>query len=185
MDQMTIAAKVRNETGKRAAKAVRAAGNIPAVVYNEKGEATSVSVNSVEFNKVWRNITATTLVSLDVDGNKSDAFISDVEYDIMTDTVLHADFFAVTNTKKVVRSYKLQYSGTAAGVLKGGFMVKHIPEIKVNALPKDLPARVVVDVSKINIGDVLTVKDLNLGDAVTVLTPADAEVITVAPPRSK
>jgi len=77
----------------------------------------------------------------------------------------------------------LQYKGTAAGVLKGGFMVKHIPEIKVKALPKDLPARVVIDVSNINIGDVFCVKDIDLGDKVTVLTPAEAEVITVAPAR--
>lgn len=185
MAQLTIAAKVRNETGKKAAKAIRTAGNVPAVIYDEAGKATSITVNAAEFNKVWRNITKTTLVTVDVDGKASDAFISDVEYDIMTDTVLHADFFAVTNTKKVVRSYKLQYSGTAAGVLKGGFMVKHIPEIKVEALPKDLPARVVVDVSGINIGDVFSVKDLGLGDAVNVLTPADAEIITVAPPRTK
>ena len=185
MAQFTIAAKVRNETGKKAAKAIRAAGNIPAVVYDEAGKATSITVNSVEFNKVWRNITKTTIVTLDVDGKSCDAFISDVEYDIMTDTVLHADFFAVSNTKKVVRSYKLQYTGTAAGVLKGGFMVRHIPEVRVCALPKDLPVRIVVDVSKINIGDVFSVKDLNLGDAVTVLTPADAEIITVAPPRAK
>ena len=79
MAQFTIAAKVRNETGKKAAKAIRAAGNIPAVVYDEAGKATSITVNSVEFNKVWRNITKTTLVTLDVDGKSCDAFISDVE----------------------------------------------------------------------------------------------------------
>ncbi|MBQ3671657.1 MAG: 50S ribosomal protein L25 [Treponema sp.] len=184
MEQMVITAKVRSETGKKAAKQLRANGRIPAVVYDEEGKATSIDVDKVEFNKVWRSITATTLVTLNVDGKTCDAFIRDTEYDIMTDSVLHADFFAVTNTKKVVRTYKLQYSGTPAGVLKGGFMVKHTPEIRVSALPKDLPVRVVVDVSKVNIGDVLHVKDIDLGKAVTILTPADASVISVAPPRS-
>lgn len=183
MDQMVIKAAVRNETGKKAAKLLRAAGKIPAVVYDEAGNATSITVDTVEFNKVWRNITATTLVTLDVDGKKSDAFIRDTEYDIMTDTVLHADFFAVSNKKPVVRKYKLQFSGTAAGVLKGGFMVKHIPEITVKALPKDLPVRVVIDVSKINIGDVFSVKDIELGKDVTVLTPAEEVIVTVAPAR--
>ena len=184
MEQMTLKAAARTETGKKAAKKIRAEGRIPAVVYDEKGKSTSITVDSKEFNKVWRSITATTLVTLDVDGKAHDAFIRDTEYDIMTDTVLHADFFAVTNKKPVVRTYKLQYSGTAAGVLKGGFMVKHIPEIKVRALPKDLPARVVVDVSKVGIGDILSVKDIDLGKKVTVLTPAEAAVISVAPPRS-
>ena len=146
MDQLVIAAKTRSETGKTVSKQLRANGRIPAVMYDEAGKAVSLDVDSLQFNKVWRNITATTLITLDVDGTKYDAFIRDTEYDIKTDSVLHADFFVVTNTKPLTRSYKLQYSGTAAGVLKGGFMVKHVPEIKVKCLPKDLPVRVVVDV---------------------------------------
>lgn len=183
MEQLVIDASTRTETGKKAAKLLRAAGKIPAVVYDEEGKATSITVDAVQFNKVWRNITATTLVTLKVDGKAYDAFIRDTEYNIIKDAVLHADFFAVSNKKPVTRQYKLQYTGTAAGVLKGGFMVKHVPEIKVKALPKDLPARIVIDVSKINIGDVFRVKDIDLGANVTILTPAEAEVITVAPAR--
>ncbi len=185
MEQMVVSAEIRAETGKKAARLLREAGKIPAVVYDEEGKATSISVDSVQFNKVWRSITKTTLVTLDVAGKKSDALISDVEYDIMTDTVLHADFFAVSNKKPLVRSYKVQYQGTPSGVLKGGFMVKHIPEIKVRALPKDLPVRIVADVSKINIGELFTVKDLNLPESVTLLTSGEAVLVTVAPPRSK
>lgn len=185
MAQLTLAAKVRKETGKKAVKATRAAGKIPAVVYNEKGESTAIEVDIVEFNKVWRNITKTTLITLDVEGKACDAFISDVDYDIMTDTVVHADFFAVSNTKKLVRSYKIQYTGTAAGVLKGGFMVKHVPEVQIRALPKDLPVRIVADVSKVNIGDLLTVKDLGLADSIELLTPGDTVLVTIAPPRAK
>ena len=163
MDQLVIAAKTRSETGKAAAKQLRASGRIPAVMYDEAGKAVSLDVDTVQFNKVWRNITATTLVTLDVDGTKHDAFIRDTEYDIKTDAVLHADFFVVTNKKPVTRKYKIQFSGTPAGVLKGGFMVKHVPEVKVKSLPKDLPPRVVVDVSKANIGDTICIKDLDLG----------------------
>ena len=183
MEQLVVNAKTRQETGKKAAKAIRAAGNIPAVMYDEEGKATSIVVESVQFNKVWRNVTATTLVTLNVDGTSYDAFIRDTEYNIMTDSVLHADFFVPAADQKLVYKYKVQLTGNAAGVLKGGFMVKRVPEIKVKALPKDLPVRVVIDVSKINIGDVFTVKDINLGENVTILTPADAEVITVAPAR--
>lgn len=183
MDQMVINATVRNGTGKKVAKDLRAAGKIPAVVYDEAGKATSITVDSVEFNKVWRSITATTLVTLDVEGKKSDAFIRDTEYDIITDKVLHADFYAVTNTKPVTRKFKVQLTGTPAGVLKGGFLVKHVPEIVVKALPKDLPVRVVGDISKINVGDLYKVSDLGLSDKVTLITPADTVLATVAPAR--
>ena len=79
MDQFVIEAKLRSETGKKAAKAIRAAGRIPAVVYDEAGKATSVTVDAVQFNKAWRSITATTLVTLDLEGKKYDAFIRDTE----------------------------------------------------------------------------------------------------------
>lgn len=183
MDQLVIDAKVRQETGKKAAKLIRASGSIPAVMYDEEGKATSLTVDAVQFNKVWRNITATTLVTLDVEGKKYDAFIRDTEYNIISDAVLHADFFVVTNTKPLVRKFKIQYQGTPAGVLKGGFMVKHVPEVKVKALPKDMPARVVVDVSAVNIGDVLRVKDLQLGENVSILTPLESSLVSVAPAR--
>ena len=183
MEQLVIEAKTRTETGKKAARAIRAKGRIPAVVYDEAGKATSITVDSVQFNKVWRSITATQLVTLDVEGKKCDAFISDTEYNIIKDEVLHADFFAVSNKKPVVRKYKVQYTGTPAGVLKGGFMVKHVPEVKVKALPKDLPVRVVVDVSPVNIGDVLRVKDLKLGNGVTILTNGEDSLVSVAPAR--
>lgn len=183
MEQLVINATLRNETGKKVAKALRATGKIPAVMYDEEGKATSLVINATNFNKVWRNITASTLITLEVEGKQYDAFIRDAEYDIITDTVLHADFLVVTNKKPVTRTFKIQYSGTAAGVLKGGFMVKHIPEIKVKCLPKDMPVRVVIDVSKINIGDVFRVKDIDLGANVTILTPAEEEVISIAPAR--
>ena len=183
MEQLVIEAKTRSETGKKAARLTRANGRIPAVVYDEAGKSTSITVDSIQFNKVWRSITSTTLVTLDVEGKKYDAFIRDTEYDIIKDEVLHADFFAVSNKKPVIRTYKVQYQGTPAGVLKGGFMVKHVPEVKIKALPKDLPVRIVIDVSGINIGDVFRVKDMNLGDNVTVLTNAEDSLVSVAPAR--
>mgnify|MGYP003297141745 FL=1 len=127
MSKQVINAKVRTTTGKRAAKKLREVGSIPAVVYNEKGEATMLEVNDSEFNKVWRSITATTVITLNVDGKEYDALIKDTEYNIRTDKVLHADFFVPAADQKLTYVLKIQYSGTPAGVLKGGFMLKHIP----------------------------------------------------------
>ena len=183
MEQFTITAHVRKESGKRIAKDLRAKGRIPAVAYNEKGESTMLDVDASEFSKVWRSITRTTLVNLNIDGQDNMAYIKDTEYDIKTDKNLHADFYIVSGTKPLVAKYKLHYLGTAAGVLKGGFMVKHIPEIKVKALPKDLPESVNVDVSKAEIGGKITVADLNLGENVTILTKPDSLIISIAPPK--
>ncbi len=183
MEKQTINAKVRSTTGKAAAKRLREVGSIPAVMYNDKGEATMLEVNEVEFNKVWRTITKTSPVELVVDGKSMDALIKDTEYNIRNDKVLHADFFVPGKDEKLIYTYKVQLSGTPAGVLRGGFMVKRVPEVKVQATIANLPERIVVDVSGLNIGDVLKVKDLNLGKNVTVLTDAEASLVSIAPAR--
>src|SRR5574344_287245 len=170
MEQFVINAKTRKETGKKIAKQLRAEGRLPAIAYNEKGESTMLDIDAVEFSKAWRTITPTTLVNLKIDGQDNMAYIQDTEYDIKTDKNLHADFHIVTGTKEITAKYKLHYTGTPAGVLQGGFMVKHVPEITLKALPKDLPVSVTVDVSKVKIGEKILVKDLSLGTGVTVLS---------------
>ena len=80
---------------------------------------------------------------------------------------------------------KIHYSGTPAGVLKGGFLVKHIPEIVIKALPEDLPTSIVADISKVDIGTRYSVKDIGLSDKITFITDPSSIVVTVAPPRNK
>ncbi|MCQ2610504.1 MAG: 50S ribosomal protein L25 [Treponema sp.] len=183
MEQMTLSAKARTTSGKKAAKATRAAGRIPAVVYGSDGKASMIDVDSVEFNKVWRSITATTLVTLDVDGTKHDVFIKDTEYNIRTDEVLHADFYEPAADKEIVVKMKVHFTGTAAGVLKGGFMLKHVPEVTLKAVAKKVPVRVEVDVSALNVGDKLTVGDMKLADGVKILTPAETPLVSISPAR--
>lgn len=184
MDKLIINAKTRTTTGKTAAKKLRGAGCLPAVVYDAAGKSTMLEVSEVEFNKVWRSITPTTLVSLKVDDKPEvDVFIKDTEYNILHDKVLHADFFAPGETQKLVAKFKVAYTGTAAGVLKGGFMKKKVPDVKVRAVAGKMPVAIVVDVSKLNIGDTFYVRDLSLGSDVEILTDKDEALVTIAPPR--
>ena len=184
MSEYVINAKTRKENGKRISKELRAQGRIPAVAYNEKGESTMLDIDAAEFSKVWRTITPTTLINLKIDGQDNMAYIQDTEYDIKTDKNLHADFHVVSGNKPVTATLKIHISGTPAGVLKGGFMVKHVPDVKIKALPQDMPASISADVSKVEIGGKFAIKDLNLGDKVTILSKATALVISVAPPKN-
>ncbi len=183
MERFVINATTRKETGKKYAKALRAEGKIPAVAYDEKGEATMLEIASGEFEKAWRSITKTTLVTLKVDGAEKTALIKDTEYDILSDKVLHADFHVVSGNKAIKAKMKIHLAGTPAGVLKGGFMVKHVPEVILKALPQDMPETVSADVSKLEIGQKFTIADLNLGDKVTVLTAPASVVVSIAPPK--
>ena len=183
MSKQTLNAKVRTASGKTAAKKLRQVGSIPAVMYNEKGEATMLEVNEVEFNKIWRTITPTTSINLVVDGKEHLALIKDTEYNIRTDKVLHADFFVPAADEKLVMNIKVHYSGTPAGVLKGGFKKERNNQIKVKAAIADLPETIVADISKINVSEALRVKDLELSKNVEVLTDKELPLVTVSPAR--
>ncbi|MCR4899385.1 MAG: 50S ribosomal protein L25 [Treponema sp.] len=183
MSKQTLNAKVRTASGKTAAKKLRQVGSIPAVMYNEKGEATMLEVNEVEFNKIWRTITPTTSINLVVDGKENLALIKDTEYNIRTDKVLHADFFVPAADEKLVMKIKVHYTGTPAGVLKGGFMKERNNEIKIKAAIADLPETIVADISKINASEALRVKDLEVGKNVEILTDKELPLVTVSPAR--
>ena len=180
MDQIVINAKTRTETGKSVSRKLRAAGRLPAVMYNEKGEATMLDIDAVEFSKVWRTVTPTTLITLKVDGKDNLAYIQDCEYDIKTDKSLHADFHVVSGNLPIVARMKVNYVGTPAGVLAGGLLLKHVPDVTLKALPKDMPAKITADISGVKIGDVFRVKDLNLADSITVMTDKEASLISVS-----
>ena len=183
MSKQTLNAKTRTVTGKTAAKNLRKEGRIPAVVYNAKGEATSIDVDEVEFNKIWRTITPTTSIVLNIDGKENVALIKDVEYNIRNDKALHAAFFVPDADQKLVMKIKVHFQGTPAGVLKGGFKKERNNQIKIKATIADLPETITADVSKINVSEALRVKDLVLGDKVEVLTDKELPLVTVSPAR--
>lgn len=183
MSKQTLNAKTRTVTGKTAAKNLRKEGRIPAVVYNAKGEATSIDVDEVEFNKIWRTITPTTSIVLNIDGKENVALIKDVEYNIRNDKALHADFFVPDADQKLVMKIKVHFQGTPAGVLKGGFKKERNNQIKIKTTIADLPETITADVSKINVSEALRVKDLVLGDKVEVLTDKELPLVTVSPAR--
>ena len=183
MEQFVINAKTRSLSGKSAAKRIRAEGKLPAIAYNEKGESIMLEVDAQEFSKAWRSITKTTLVNLKIDGKDNQAYIKDTEYDIKTDKNLHADFHIVSGNKPITAVLKIRINGNPAGVLKGGFMVKHVPDVKLKALPADMPAFVSADVSALDIGGKLAIKDLKLSDKITVISNPESLIVTIAPPK--
>ncbi|MBR6566355.1 MAG: 50S ribosomal protein L25 [Spirochaetaceae bacterium] len=183
MDQFVVVASTRKDTGKRAARKLRQNGRLPAVMYNSKGESVMLEVDEVEFTKVWKNATPSTLVNLKVDGKDNLAFIKDTEYDIKSDKNLHVDFHVIDEDKPLKMTMKIQLTGNPAGVREGGRLTTHYPQIVIQCLPKDLPPRVCADVSALGIGHKYYVKDIPLADGVTVLTSGENLVASVSAPK--
>lgn len=184
MENLVLNAASRTATGKAAAKKIRASGRLPAVMYNSKGEAFMLDVDESEFTKVWKTATATTLVSLVVDGKEGvPVLIKSTEYDIITDKNLHVDFHAPDPAKPMTVTMTVLVRGNPVGVREGGALEKGIKTIEIKCLPKDLPVRIIADVSELNLNAELKVKDLKLGSGITVVTGADEVIAAVRPLR--
>ncbi len=160
---------------------LRAAGTIPAVIYGAGiTEPLSISVEREIFKKAWKSAGHSTAITLDVDGKNYDVLIHDFQIDPATDGVIHADFMALDKLKKVTVSVELEFVGVAPAVKSGlGVLEKMLYEIEVEALPKDLPHNITVDVSTmIDADSQIHVKDLTIPTGVEVKNDTD-EVVAV------
>jgi large subunit ribosomal protein L25 len=139
-----------------------------------------LTIDELEFSKVWRSSTPTTLISLTVDNQDVGiAFIKDAAYDIKTDKSLHADFHVIDQDKPLEITMKVQCSGTPAGVREGGRLNNHHLQVAVTCLPKDLPPRIVADISSLGVGAVFRVKDLSLPEGLTALTDSETPLVSI------
>ena len=144
----TLTATKRSKADKLAD--VRSNGMVPAVVYGARVENTMISVPSVEFKKVLKEAGETSTVELMLEGKKIDVLIHDVQVDPIRGFAIHADFLAVDMNKKAEVVVGLEFTGVAPAEKAGlGTLVKVLHEITIEALPKDLPHTITVDISSL------------------------------------
>jgi large subunit ribosomal protein L25 len=161
---------------------LRKSGDTPAVFYGMNKDTTSISINTVEFKKVWRQAGESSPVKISIpEGGDIDALIHEVQVDPITDEPIHVDFLAIDMKKKVQVGIQLEFTGVSPVVKSGlGNLVKVIHEIEVEALPSDLPQGLVVDISKlVTLDDNIIVSDIKLPANVTLITSADEIVASV------
>ena len=96
---------------------------------------------------------------------------------------MHVDFHAVNQEKEMRMNMKVLFSGSPVGVREGGILQKGIDSIKISCLPKDLPVRIIADISELKIGDKMAVKQIALSEGVTVVSNQDAVIASVKAPR--
>ena len=101
----------------------------------------------------------------------------------MTSSILHADFHAVNQNEKINASVPLELTGTAAGVKAGGVLQHQVHSVTVHCLPKDLPEKIEVDITDVEMGGTVHVSDLTLPDGVEVGLEGDVVVAIILEPK--
>ncbi|MGB8815936.1 MAG: 50S ribosomal protein L25 [Minisyncoccia bacterium] len=179
--------KVEKRDVKTSPDRIRKEGILPAVFYGKKEKSTSISVNFADFEKIFKEAGESTVVHLDGNGIDVDVLIHDVNSDPVTDKVRHVDFYAIEKGKKLEIAVPLEFIGVASAVKDlGGVLVKVMHEVEIEALPKDLPHGLKVDISGlINFESVILAKDIMLPEGVILKIKPEEVVASVYEPKEE
>lgn len=184
---LTVA--VREQAGKGAARSMRRAGKIPAVLYGQ-GECLSLIANPDDLVKILKSHAGSTaLISLTVNGAKSKpsrtALLRDYQVDPITGAVLHADLFEISMSKPIRVKVPVKVIGSIpAGVKEGGVLHHNMRDIHVECLPAALPDHIEVDASALTIGSGIHVKEIGAREGIRFLDEPEQMVVSVAAPMS-
>lgn len=183
-----IKAEKRAKLGKRT-HSLRRAGQLPAVVYGKEFKALSLQIGYKDFIKVYQKAAKSTLVNLDIADDKKTVpvLIHDVQTAPVSGRFLHVDFYCVRMDEKLKADVDLEFKGQSPAVKEqGGILVKNFDTLEVEALPADLPAKIIVDISRLKtFDDVIAIKDLAISKKVKITAAPDEVVAVVTPPRSE
>ena len=184
MATATLTAAPRTETGKGAARKLRAKKQVPAVIYGHQREAMSLVVDAKELERLLGRYAAeTTVVELSVDGTTARTLIRDIQRDPVKRTVIHVDFQELVAGEKITVDIPIVLVGTAAGVRNGGVMNQVMTEVSVEVDPVNIPNHLDLDVSALELNESLHVRDLTVPEGVEIQDDEDATVCVVSPPR--
>lgn len=179
MSQVVLSAKNRQGLGSQEARRIRRDGRIPAVLYGRSGKPISLELDAGEFVSRVKNISESTIVKVEIDGQAHEAFVKDTQRNIINGNIIHVDFYEVESGIALRARVSVHIHGTPIGVREGGVLESPLHEIEVECLPKDLPERIDVDVSELKVNQSLHVRDIALGDGVRLISAADQVVALV------
>src|SRR3989344_4732656 len=165
---------------------LRKSGFIPAVLYGKGQESIPLQVSVKDFKKAFELAGESTLIFINVDGQAYPTIIHDMSRDVISDSILHVDFYKVRLDEKIKAKVAVVFQGESPAVKDlGGIFVRNINELEIEAFPQDLPHEVVIDLSSLkNIGDQILVKDLKLDSKLNVVAEIEEIVATVQEPMS-
>jgi large subunit ribosomal protein L25 len=195
MEVGKLTVTVRNGSGKGAATKLRMRGKVPGVCY---GASPSGRVEPLPIEVEVKALRAAldpvrkqnTVIDLTIDGtggapHRLHALVKDFQIDLVRRDIIHVDLLAIDPNKEVHANVPLDFVGKPKGIIDGGQLRTVLRTIEVRAKPSDIPIKLSVDVSPLEIGDVIHVFDIKLPANVTSVTNRDLAVVTCAKPEEE
>ncbi len=178
MEKVVIQAVRRNVTGKQV-RALRRAGELPGVIYGHNIDAIAISMNARDASHVLARLTSSSLVTIGLDGKEYPSLVRERQRNYVKGNLIHVDFQVVSLTEKIRANVGVELTGVSPAVKDfNAVLVTGLSELEVEALPQDLPERIVVDISGLlKIGDGIHVRDIVVSDKVLILDEPEEMIV--------
>ncbi len=169
MKSITIEGQLRTESGKKATRQLRSQQLVPGVIYGGKKE-----INFSAPAAAFKNLVYTSefmVADVKIDGSSYRCILKDLQFNKVTDLLIHVDFLELVDDKKVIATLPLKFTGTSAGVKAGGKLVTKMKSLKVKSLPKFLKEFIEVDITKLELNENIRVEDVKLDNMEVLNSP--------------
>jgi large subunit ribosomal protein L25 len=184
--QVKLKAEPRPNLGRSAVRKLRARGLIPAVIYGGNDKPRPLQLTARDINVMMSQASGeNVLVELEITGAgpSRTALVQEVQHSPVSGDIRHVDFHAISMDQMIQAEVPLEPVGTSVGVKTfGGLLEQSLRALTIECLPGDLPDRITVDVSQLNIGDSIHVRDIPLPSGVTAKVQVDLTAFSVLAP---
>jgi large subunit ribosomal protein L25 len=182
MENVILKANKRDAHSKSEKNKLRNSGKVLGVFYMKEHESLPLYVNEKEINPLVFT-SDTHIISLKVDGSEEhECIIKDVQFDPITDRVIHFDLLGLTKGETFQLEVPVQLKGNPIGVKEGGIIQHIIHKLEIECLPKDIPQHIDIDITNLKIGDAIHVRDLKL-ENISFVTSEGAVIVAITHPK--
>jgi large subunit ribosomal protein L25 len=184
--QVKLKVEPRTNVGRSAVRKLRARGLIPAVIYGGNDKPQPLQVIARDINAMMSQASGeNVLVELEIagEGASRTALVQEVQHSPVGGDIRHVDFHAISMDEMIQAEVPLEATGVAIGVKTfGGLLEQSLRALTIECLPANLPDRIIVDVSQLNIGDSIHVRNIQFPQGVTPKVQPDLTAFSVVAP---
>ena len=175
----------RDDISRQSLKQLRRAGNIPGIYYSANSkESIPIFITQDDYNHAIKS--GARIFNISVGDKKQNVLFKSIQYNPVTDQVLHLDLFGVRMDQVITIKVTLQLIGDAVGVKdEGGILNQPLNEIEIQCLPADIPDFVELEISELGMGDSLNASDIKLDEKFKLITSKDSVVVSVTQPMKE
>lgn len=184
MAEVALKAEVRSERGKGPARRLRASGKVPGTLYGRGIDAVAVTVDARDLDHTLStDAGANVLIDLKVGSDNHLTLARSLDRHPLRGTILHVDFLKIARDVAITVDVPVHFDGEARGVKEGGVLEHHLWQLHIECLPGNVPERINIDVTAMDIGSIIRVSDVDAPEGVTILTSEEEIIVTCVVPQ--